>query len=509
MIRCASCGANYIIGAHQGRPRVPHYRCGARSSAGAVVCSNRVTVSAPALEKRVTEMLDVVVKSPKQLEALVAEHNKKISSANEVQLASVRALEIRQRDLDAQKARLIDAIKQGIGAVSILVGELDKCAQELDGIAKRIESLRVLVQPLLIPRRHAVTDYISGSASLFTGDVTEDRATLEKVLEGVWVYADGSLLVQFRRESLFHPVRHVHLLPVSKTAQDDVAAARGELLKGFQEAIGTYRAGAANDLKDDIEVDIFEDADGPPAVSAMTRGSTKSTFGEGAAGPGREITRKKAFASPAGFEPLRTRGAWPTFRLNFVGLRLVELNICAPPRRALPDRDGSSVLDRHLGSAHGPPTRPPRRQVVRGEQQPLARARLCRTPRPTERSFGAALRPGRCRSGRAPPATRWLRWWARWWIGVERLRRCPSHRSSLLRGLLRCRSPRATTRPTPTSAAWGRAHSAIGRRKPASSWAAPSRISWAGTSWCTCVRKTPTSRTCSKSLPRSSSASSR
>lgn len=49
------------------------------------------------------------------------------------------------------------------------------------------------------------------------------RATLEKVLEGVWVYADGSLLVQFRRESLFHPVRHVELMPEGKAAQDDVA----------------------------------------------------------------------------------------------------------------------------------------------------------------------------------------------------------------------------------------------------------------------------------------------
>jgi len=107
--------------------------------------------------------------------------------------------------------------------------------------------------------------------------------------------------LQFRRESLFHPVRHVKLLPEGKAAQDDVAAARGELLKGFQQAIGSYRAGAANDHKDDIEVDIFEDPDGPPAVSTMTRGSTKSTFGEGAAGPGREITRKIAFASPAGF----------------------------------------------------------------------------------------------------------------------------------------------------------------------------------------------------------------
>jgi len=37
LLRCASCGGKFVIGAHQGRPRVPHDRCSFRASRGAIV----------------------------------------------------------------------------------------------------------------------------------------------------------------------------------------------------------------------------------------------------------------------------------------------------------------------------------------------------------------------------------------------------------------------------------------------------------------------------------------
>ncbi len=215
----------------------------------------------------------------------------------------MRLLGGRRQELEAEKSRFVEAIRQGGRVVSLLIAELEKCAQELDTLEKRIQKARSLVQPLLVPRPQTVTDFVSGSASLFTSDPTENRGTVERVLEGLWVYADGSLLVQFQRESLFHPVRHVRLLPEDPRKVEEVAAARTVLLREVQKTLHTYQAASSGEHKRTVELDLYETPNGPPAIVAMTPGFIATTFGVGAAAPVREITRKIAFASPAGFEP--------------------------------------------------------------------------------------------------------------------------------------------------------------------------------------------------------------
>src|SRR5262249_35112550 len=57
------------------------------------------------------------------------------------------------------------------------------------------------------PRTLAVQDYLTGGASLFEKkDPQEEHALMERLLEGVVVYTDGSISLQFHRDSLFAPL---------------------------------------------------------------------------------------------------------------------------------------------------------------------------------------------------------------------------------------------------------------------------------------------------------------
>lgn len=46
---------------------------------------------------------------------------------------------------------------------------------------------------------------------MFDGDLAHEREFLRRVLEGVYVYNDGAILVRFREASLFEPVRSFQL----------------------------------------------------------------------------------------------------------------------------------------------------------------------------------------------------------------------------------------------------------------------------------------------------------
>ena len=67
------------------------------------------------------------------------------------------------------------------------------------------------MQPLLLPQVEAVRDYVVGHKSLFRGDLSEDKAFLEGVLDGIFVHADGALVLVFRDDGLFGPVASYEL----------------------------------------------------------------------------------------------------------------------------------------------------------------------------------------------------------------------------------------------------------------------------------------------------------
>ncbi len=301
MIRCAGCGASFSIAVHRGMPPVPHYRCTFHAR-GASVCSNPVVVSQVALEAKIKELLEVMVKDPKQLRVLVAEHNRRVSSTNEQQLAVVRTLEARQATLTEEVERLVTAVAAGKGAPRALVDAIEKKEKELQELTRKIAESSALVRPLMLPKREVVADYVAGGASLFTGDFVRDRKFLEHVIDKVLVYESGALVVQFRQESLFQPVRFATLGASSKA---DRSAQRVEHEAEFRQQKAEVARHAGAQAAKNLEVDVLQDGEGRPAYVMFTPGSVRRTFGPGkhaaaiAAGGANEI----ALVSPAGVEP--------------------------------------------------------------------------------------------------------------------------------------------------------------------------------------------------------------
>ncbi len=212
-------------------------------------------------------MMDAVIKEPKRLQALVAEHNQRISSANESQLGVVRALEARKQAATEERDRLVKAIALGTGAAEVLVAELEKRVQELQELERSIAEAESRVQPLLLPRPLAVQDYVSGTASVFEGDFGRDRKFLETVIDGILVYANGAIVLQFQEASLFEPVRSYRLtrdggeappLPLSR-------ALHANGMEMVQELVGRYRP---DESPQEVDFMVRQDKTGAPCFVA-------------------------------------------------------------------------------------------------------------------------------------------------------------------------------------------------------------------------------------------------
>ena len=190
------------------------------------------------------------------------------------------------------------------GTAKSLVGAIEKKEHELEDLTKKITDASMLMQPLLLPKQSTAVDYMTGGASLFTGDFTHDRKFLEHVVDKVLVYESGALVVQFRQASLFQPVRFAALDQSSKTG---LVAGRREHEAEFQrqkaEVTRHSGAGAAKNLA----VDVLHDGEGRPAYVMFTPGVVKRTFGPGKYGESvtapSGAANEIALASPAGVEP--------------------------------------------------------------------------------------------------------------------------------------------------------------------------------------------------------------
>ena len=254
-----------------------------------------------ALEARLKQMLEVVVKDPKRLAGLVKEHNSRVGAANTDQLATVRVLQARKSTLEEERDRLASAIALGKGAPKTLVTELQKREQELEEVSARIAEGEARVLPVLVPSIARVRDFVTGAAKLFTGDFDSDRKLLVETISGVLVYPNGSLVVQFQEASLFEPMRFAQLPNAPKGRDRDLAKARAAARREVQEQRAEIERVAGKKALENLGMDVEIDADGQPAFIMMTAGVVKRSFG----GPQASSRRSDevAYVSPAGVEP--------------------------------------------------------------------------------------------------------------------------------------------------------------------------------------------------------------
>jgi hypothetical protein len=206
LIRCASCGQNFVVGTMK-RGVVP-YNC---SFLRRGVCSNRTKVPREALETAVRSILDAVAKDPQKLKALVREHNRQVAETNEGRVSDVRRLQTERATCQLECERFVEAIALAKGSAETLVREFEKRERRITELDAQIERQQLLLEPLLLPQIDAVRDYVVGCGSLFRGDVSEDRAFLKGVLDGIFVHSDGALVLAFREDGLFGRVASYEL----------------------------------------------------------------------------------------------------------------------------------------------------------------------------------------------------------------------------------------------------------------------------------------------------------
>ncbi|MDD9971737.1 MAG: recombinase family protein [Myxococcales bacterium] len=211
LIICSSCGGRFVAGAKVREE--PHYRCGFRAARGASLCTNATSVSRPGLERKVRYVLDAIAKDPKELEVLVAEHNQRVNNLNEEQRSTVQALEHRKKEVEAGRRRLVEAVKAGGQDIGILVAELKQSEAEVAKLHGQIAAAEAEIQPLLLPNVKTVDDFVVGRDSIFDGDDAHDREFLNRVIEGIFVYQDGTVVMRFKEDSLFAPVRGYEFHP--------------------------------------------------------------------------------------------------------------------------------------------------------------------------------------------------------------------------------------------------------------------------------------------------------
>ncbi len=151
---------------------------------------------------------------------------------------------------------------------------------------------------------HWVTDFVTGSAPLFTGDFDADRKFIEHVIDKVLVYETGVIVVQFRQASVFEPIGFASL---SEPSHGDLASKREQHLAELRNHKAEAAKHIGREAVEKREVEVHVDEHGPAYVM-FTPGSVKRTFGPGkyaesvtnASSP---TSGEVALASPGGFEP--------------------------------------------------------------------------------------------------------------------------------------------------------------------------------------------------------------
>ena len=120
-----------------------------------------------------------------------------------------------------------------------------------------------MVQPLLIPRRLAVQDFIDGPAPIFEGDAIRDRHFLDQVLKFISVRSDGTISLMFREESLFGNIESYSLKDVESPTLPVEEGRRRHTLSLARNLIALKRLG---ELPKNPVATVVERLEGPNYV---------------------------------------------------------------------------------------------------------------------------------------------------------------------------------------------------------------------------------------------------
>ncbi len=202
--------------------------------------------------------------------------------------------------LKEELERLVAAVAAGKGTVKVLVAAIERKESELEELDVKIAETAALVQPLLFPKASSIKDYVVGSASLFTGDFTRDRQFIERVVDRVLVYESGAIVVQFKSESLFQPIKSARLMTEKATSGQPLVDQAREL---HQRTVGAMRETVRHFLGpkalEGATLEVIDIRPGQAGYNLSKGARWVERPPRRAAGSKNEI----ALASPGGFEP--------------------------------------------------------------------------------------------------------------------------------------------------------------------------------------------------------------
>ena len=158
------------------------------------------------------------------------------------------------------------------------------------------------------------------------------RELLEQVLDGIYIYADGDIVVQFREAGLFEPVSSYTLrnLEAEAPALPEARARQEQGVAMVTEAVRCIRPD--EDLKD-VDFMVSEDANGSPWVMAM---KNARVVRRGGAVPG---------TGPGSSSAKHTE----------VGGKANDQGTLASPRRVSGRLDGEPPAEKTVGVPNGTP----------------------------------------------------------------------------------------------------------------------------------------------------------
>ncbi len=202
VVRCRSCGANYVIwtssrNAKQRRRGTGRdqrrFACNrARSSAGDL-CSNRTTVEAPVLERATFDALEEHVLTAEGLAYLDARRRAFLEEHFRQANGQGSALQAERTKIEKEEEQILSAIKAGL-PLAALREEAEGLAERRLKIHDEIERLSVLesAREVRLDDHRRTTRLSNLREALEAPDLQEVRAALRDLIVGIEAREDGS-----------------------------------------------------------------------------------------------------------------------------------------------------------------------------------------------------------------------------------------------------------------------------------------------------------------------------
>ncbi len=144
LLVCGECSGGYS------KMNTERYGCSTSRNKGKCVCSNKKTIKASVLEDAVLKALETHLMRNELVEVFCQEYQKSLNELRATQRATIKTQKAELSKLDKEKAKIIQAIKDGVPA-KLIKDDLIQIAEKQEKLKALIENESKEVRPLIHP----------------------------------------------------------------------------------------------------------------------------------------------------------------------------------------------------------------------------------------------------------------------------------------------------------------------------------------------------------------------